>query len=72
MVEVIFHMPRFSTRQLNCGSTFPLLIPYWSLTYTYEESNSTGRYNYGVGGRWADVEKEIDKHAHERQLPNDG
>ncbi|TGO39135.1 hypothetical protein BHYA_0060g00380 [Botrytis hyacinthi] len=72
IVEVIFHMPRFSTRQLKCGSGFSLLIPYWSLTYTYEESNSTGCCSYKAGSRGADVESEIDKHARERGLPNDG
>ncbi|KAF7895002.1 hypothetical protein EAF00_006816 [Botryotinia globosa] len=72
MVEVIFHMPRFSTRQLKCASGFSLLMPYWSLTYTYEESNSTCCYSYNAGSRGADVESDIDKHARERGLPNDG
>lgn len=71
-VEVIFHMPRFSTRQLKCASGFSNLMPHWSLTYTYEESHSTGCCGYKAGSQGADVGSEIDKHAREMGLPNDG
>ncbi|KAF7951691.1 hypothetical protein EAE96_006990 [Botrytis aclada] len=72
IVEVIFHMPRFSTRRLKCGSGFSLLKPFWTFYYTYEVNNHGNCYRYENGSRGADVEKEIDKHAREKRLPNDG
>ncbi|TEY50612.1 hypothetical protein BOTCAL_0275g00010 [Botryotinia calthae] len=71
-VEVIFHMPRFSTRQLKCGSGFSVLIPEWEILYTYEEDKYGSCYSCYAGSPWVNFEQHIDRFARERNFPNDG